>query len=166
MIKHLLIHWKRKTESTRVTHCTSGSAHSSALRARCDPPARPIRAMTARDREARAIRLFCENVLDLLANPPKTHSTIPTVSYFVDKPLEQYVFAMAIPSGTRACTSAAALAWGGHASQTSPSPPPIASRCSPRRKLEALGGETVNGDAVPSSLHGDGLVPTTVAMFP
>jgi len=53
---------------------------------------------------------FCENVLDLPTNHPETYGTIPTVIYFVDKPSEHFVFAMAIPSGTRARTDAAALA--------------------------------------------------------
>ena len=77
----------------------------------------------ARDREARALRLFCENSPNLTTNHSKTHDTIPTVIYFADKPSEQPVFATAIPSGTHARTGEAALAQGSYAGQTSPSPP-------------------------------------------
>ena len=55
---------------------------------------------------------------------------------------------------------------GGYAGETSPSPPPISSRCLPRRKPEAMGGEAVNRVAVPSSLHDGRLLPTTATMFP
>jgi len=89
-------------------------------------------------------RLFCENVLDLPVNHPETHGNIPTVSYFIDKPSKQSIFATAIPLGTRAHTGTVALAQGGHAGQTSPSPPPIASRYLPRHEREALGEESVS----------------------
>ena len=131
----------------------------------CDAPTWP-NAGAARDGEACVPRLFCKNGPDLQTNHPETHGTIPTVSYFADKPSEQPVFATMKPSGTRARTNAAALAPGGYAGQTSPSPSPNASRCSPRRKPEAIGGEAMNGDAVPSSLHDGGLLPATAAMFP
>ena len=75
-------------------------------------------------------------------NHPKTYDTIPIVIYFADKPSEHSVFATAIHLGTRARTRSVALAQGGHAGQTSPSPPPIASRYLPRREREALGEET------------------------
>ena len=66
--------------------------------------------MMARDGEARALRPFCKNVPDLQMNHPKTYDTIPIVIYFVYKPSEHSIFAMAIPSGT----GAVMLAQGGH----------------------------------------------------
>ena len=55
---------------------------------------------------------------------------------------------------------------GGYADETSPYPPPISSRCLPRRKPKGMGGDAVNGGAVPSSLHDGGLLPVTTAMLP
>ena len=60
--------------------------------------------MGAHDEEARALRLFYENDPDLPMNHPETHDTIPTVSYFTDKPSGQTVFTMATFLGTRAHT--------------------------------------------------------------
>ena len=104
--------------------------------------AQPIRTTMAHDGEAHVLWLFCENGPNLPKNRPRTHGTIPTVSYFIDKPSRQSIVATAIPLGTRAHTGTVALAQGGHAGQTSPSPPPIASRYLPRREREALGEET------------------------
>jgi hypothetical protein len=49
-------------------------------------------------REACAFRLFYKNDPDLPTNHVETHGTIPTVSYFVDKPSEEPVFTTATPS--------------------------------------------------------------------
>ena len=100
--------------------------------------------MPARDGKAGALRPFCENVPDLPANHPETYGTIPTVIYFADKPLEHSVFATPIPSGTRACTGAVALAPYGYAGQTSPSLPYLRRRYLPRREREALGEESAS----------------------
>ena len=54
---------------------------------------------------------------------------------------------------------------GGYADKHNPSPPPISSRCLPRRKPEAMGGEAVNRVAVPSSLHDGRLLPTMTTTF-
>ena len=143
-----------QSSETRTTYC---AAHAGT---------RPSRATTALDGEACAPRLFCENGPDLTANHSEIHNTIPTVSYFINKPSGQTVFTMARSSGTRACTGAATTALGGHASQPSPSLPRIASWCSPWCEREAMGDEAVNRDMVPSSLHGGGPPTTAAAMFP
>ena len=77
MNKHLLIYWKLKNAFYQAW---------------------PIRATAARDGEARVLRLFYEDDPVQLTNYTKIDGTIPTVSYFIDKPSEQAVFATATPS--------------------------------------------------------------------
>ena len=86
-------------------------------------------------------------------NRPETHGTIPTVSYFVDKPSEQPVFATATPSAPTRALRRDGASTSDYAAQTGPSSPPITSRCLPRRKPKAMGGKAANGVAILSFIH-------------
>ena len=54
--------------------------------------------MAAHDGEARTLRRFYKNDLDLPTKNPETHVTISMVSYFADEPSEEPVIATATPS--------------------------------------------------------------------
>ena len=95
-----------------------------------------------------------------------TRTLFSRVTVFASSTLPFFFFTTAESPGTRACTGAAALAPGGYAGHTRPSQPYLRSRCSPRHQLKAVGGDTVNGDTVPSPLLGSGLLPEMAGMFP
>ena len=104
----------------------------------------------------RARRSSCENTLDQPGNRAITKSTIPPVCYLTTMPIPLSIFTMAIPLAPRARTSAAALAPGGYAGQTSPSPPYLRSQYLPRSEREALDEGSASWDAAVRPDHGGG----------
>jgi len=75
-------------------------------------------------------------------------------------------FAVATSPGHRAHTDAMARASNGYAGHTRTPNPDLRSRCSPGLQHAAVGGDTANEDAVPSSAPSGGPLPATADVFP